>query len=531
MHKKVIPIILALLLSLSIVPGAAAADGPSVDAAYSSGVVTVRGSNFSSGAEYTIRIVNQKLSSIAAMDQVKADAGGSFSASVTTGALGTLSDYIVYVNNQDGTLAGQDSTLTAATAPSTGTKSGSGSAPANPTQQVTVGNGMVVSEITGTPDSSGKVSVSVNPDTAQSLLDNAKKLEAAGGKAVIKIKVTASSGADMSSAGISMGKDAFNQIASQTEASVSLETSVGTVTFSPKAIEAIADAASADLEFLMTRLDPDSLSDAVKAEVGNRPVYNFSITSGGNAISDFGGGSAEISLPYTPESGEDLDAIVAYYIDAAGNLQVMRGVYNPATGMMDFIVPHFSAYFVGYNKVTFADVTKGAWYENAVEFCAARGITTGIDSYNFGPDATLTRGQFIVMLMRAYGLEADSRPADNFIDAGNTYYTGYLSAAKRLSITDGVGNNRFDPDRVISRQELFTLLYRALDLLGELPSAVSGRTLAGFSDTGDIADYAKAPMEALVKGGIVGGSGGRLNPENTSTRAQMVQVLYNTLKL
>ncbi len=135
------------------------------------------------------------------------------------------------------------------------------------------------------------------------------------------------------------------------------------------------------------------------------------------------------------------------------------------------------------------------------------------------------------MLMRAYGIEADTKPTDNFSDAGNAYYTNYLAAAKRLGISTGVGNNRFAPDSHIIRQDMFTLLYRALDVLGELPEAAGNKTTSDFSDTGLISGYAQEAMNALVKAGVVSGSNGRLDPLGTSTRAQMAQVLYNLLSV
>ena len=96
-----------------------------------------------------------------------------------------------------------------------------------------------------------------------------------------------------------------------------------------------------------------------------------------------------------------------------------------------------------------------------------RGLELGISART----TFLTRGQFIVMLMRAYGIQADQRSTDNFSDAGNAYYTNYLAVAKRLGITTGVGNNKFAPDNEISRQDMFTLLYRTLDILGEATQA------------------------------------------------------------
>lgn len=58
--------------------------------------------------------------------------------------------------------------------------------------------------------------------------------------------------------------------------------------------------------------------------------------------------------------------------------------------------------------------------------------------------------QFIVLLMNAYSIAPDAKPADNFADAGDTWYTGYLAAAKRLGISAGVGNNMFAPGKEIN---------------------------------------------------------------------------------
>lgn len=164
-----------------------------------------------------------------------------------------------------------------------------------------------------------------------------------------------------------------------------------------------------------------------------------------------------------------------------------------------------------------------------MNFIAARDITGGTGNGNYSPAAKLTRGEFIVMLMRAYGIEPAENPADNFADAGNTYYTGYLAAAKRLGISAGIGNNLYAPEKHITRQEMFTLLYNALKAIEQLPEGDSGKNLSDFTDAGDIASWANDAMTLLVKTGIAGGSNGALNPSGTTTRAEMAQVLYNLL--
>jgi hypothetical protein len=87
-----------------------------------------------------------------------------------------------------------------------------------------------------------------------------------------------------------------------------------------------------------------------------------------------------------------------------------------------------------------------------------------------------------MMMMRAYGIAPDASPKDNFTDAGSTYYTGYLAAAKRLGISGGVGNNMFTPNKEITRQEMFTLLYNALKVTDKLPEGAAGKPLSDYSD-------------------------------------------------
>ena len=165
---------------------------------------------------------------------------------------------------------------------------------------------------------------------------------------------------------------------------------------------------------------------------------------------------------------------------------------------------------------------------SALESICQQRITVNLEE-PFSLGGFLTRGQFIVMLMKAYGIAPDANSKDNFTDAGSTYYTGYLAAAKRLGISAGVGNNLFAPEKEITRQEMFTLLYNALKAIDKLPPGNSGKSLSAFSDAGDIAPWAKNAMTLLVETGTISGSGNRLSPKDTTTRAQMAQVLYNLL--
>ena len=376
--------------------------------------------------------------------------------------------------------------------------------------------------------STGLGTAKLEAGTVNELAATAKEAEAAGKKAEVEIRIESSASAKALS--LEIPRDSFKKLAEESDAVMTITSAIGSVSLDPKAMEAISGASGAgNISIGIAKADLSGLTPEVRASVGDRPVYDLSVKAGNTEITSFNGGHAKVSLPYSPKPGENENAIVVYYIDNAGKLKTVRGRYDASSGSVTFTVSHFSRYAVAYNEVSFKDVAPGAWYGDAVGFIGAREITTGTGGGNYGPDALLTRGQFITMLMKAYDISPDENPQSNFADAGSTYYTGYLSAAKRLGITAGIGDNKFGPELEITRQEMFTLLYNALKVLGELPENYKGKDLSAFSDANEVASWAKDAMSLFTSTNIISGSGGRLLPAETTDRAQMAQVLYMLL--
>jgi alpha-tubulin suppressor-like RCC1 family protein len=364
--------------------------------------------------------------------------------------------------------------------------------------------------------------------TAQKLYEEALKASEKGQETTVEVKAplqSSASGLDLTLPGSS-----WNGIANKTDANVQINAGFGMVTFDEKATEKISDTAQGkDVTIHIEKVDTASLSQKVKDRVGEHPVFKFGVLAGSSPVTQFGGGKARICIPYTLKPGENKNAIVAYYVDNDGKLKVMIGRYHEDTGTVCFETTHFSYFALGHNTVAFKDVLAGAWYKDAVDFIAAREITEVTEESLFKPGMKLTRGEFIVMLMRAYGIEPDSVPEDNFADAGNAIYTNYLSAAKRLKIAMGAGNNMFLPEKEITRQEMFTLLYNALKVIGKLPAAANTVDVNTYTDASQIAAWARDSMTSLAQAGIIKGSGSKLNPTGTTTHAEMAQVLYNLL--
>ncbi len=399
-----------------------------------------------------------------------------------------------------------------------------------PKTETTGNTATATTTTTATVDDNGKATAAVTREQISDAISQALAeagRQGGGTAAVVEIKVEAP--ADVTSVETIIPKEAIDLAADGNTDALTASTPIAAITFDANALSAISDQTSEDVKITVSKVEVSTLSAEAQQAVGDRPVFNFSVTSGDKTISEFGG-SVSVAIPYTPKDGEDTDAIVIYYINAEGNLEIVSNcIYDPETGTVSFKTNHFSLYAIGYNKVSFNDVAANAWYSKAVGFIAARGIAAGTGGGNYRPDAKLTRGEFLVMMMRAYGIAPDVNPTDNFADAGSTWYTGHLAAAKRLGISRGVGNNIFAPGKEITRQEMFTLLYNALKVINELPKGDTGKPLSSFSDAEQIASWAKEAMKLMTETGTISGSGGKLSPASTTTRAEMGQVLYSLL--
>lgn len=317
------------------------------------------------------------------------------------------------------------------------------------------------------------------------------------------------------------------------QGSLTVETGMGSITVPSNMLTGLEGTDGSRAQITIGQADKDSLSSEVKASLGDRPLIQLHLSVDGRQTGwNNPSAPVRVSIPYTPTAAEltHPESIVVWYIDGSGTVvTIPNGRYDAATGTVTFSTTHFSDYAVAYNNVSFADVSETKWYGTAVRFITAREITDGTGSGMYSPDAKLTRGEFIVLMMRAYGIAPDTNPADNFADAGDTYYTNYLAAAKRLGLSAGIGNNMFAPGKEINRQEMFTLLYNTLKAIGQLPQGDSGIVISDFTDMGQIDSWAMDAMMVLVKTGIVSGSNGVITPLSTTTRSVMAQVLYNLL--
>lgn len=284
------------------------------------------------------------------------------------------------------------------------------------------------------------------------------------------------------------------------------------------------------VQLSINKIDASTLPPAVSARVGNHAVVDVSLLVNGQAVEwNNPDASVQVSIAYVPTPAElaNPDNIIVWYIDNSGNIHtVSNSRYDAEKGMLVFQTNHFSKYAVAYVSSNIEDITALPWANKQIDAIVARDILKVKSVNKFDPKADITRGDFIYGLVKALNLS--TKFDENFADVNAAdYYYNELGIAKKLGISNGVGDNKYNPNGTISRQDMMTLIARALKLTNKLDTTtVDESKLSKFEDHSKIASYAKDAVALVVAEGIIQGDGKNIEPQNKTSRAQAAVVLY-----
>jgi len=304
------------------------------------------------------------------------------------------------------------------------------------------------------------------------------------------------------------------------------------LTFDKAATEALKGL-KGDIAITIKKADAEIPAE-MKNMVGDRPVYDFTVTAGGNTISDFKGGSVKIEVPYIAKDDEDVNAIVIYYIDAQGKFNIVNNcIYNPTTKKITFTTTHFSKYAVGYNKVEYADVS--GWATNAVTYLSARGIISGVGDNKYAPSNNITRADFAVILAKLAGADLSKYTSSRFEDVkASDRYAKAIEWAADNGIVSGVEKDKYAPKALITRQEMAVMITRLAKVMKHTLSTTIEQT--DFADQKAISPYAIEAAKEVQMAGIISGKVKGENkeyffaPKDYATRAEAAQMIYVLIK-
>ena len=302
------------------------------------------------------------------------------------------------------------------------------------------------------------------------------------------------------------------------------------ISFDTNALSAIQAQAGSQITLTVTPAKPADLNSRQKEAVGSAPVFDLTLRSSSGAITDFRGGYATVSLPYTLTAGQNPSGVVVYYLDSTGNITPCTTMYDVRSKSAIFTTGHLSLYFVGYDPTAvwvnpFSDVAEGAWYYDAVRYASENGLMGGYGNGRFGPNDNLSRAQFAQILFNKEG-----RPVVNYLlryndVADGAWYTEAVRWATSQGVVSGYGNGMFGPNDNITREQLAVMLWR----YAGSPAATEKEL--HFTDADKANGYALEALRWAVENGVMGGYGnGQLAPQGLATRAQVAQMLKNFIE-
>ena len=210
---------------------------------------------------------------------------------------------------------------------------------------------------------------------------------------------------------------------------------------------------------------------------------------------------------------------------AGATVEIYKDTTFTAQWMNNWEIVDDIAGAAGSGKEFFTDVKGSAWYYDAVKFAYDYGFMDGVGDNKFNPNGTLTRAMIAQVL---YNLEGETSSYPTVFDdvAKSAWYADAVNWAAASGIVEGKGNNKFDPNAAITRQEMAAILYRYSELKGYDVSDVD--SLSSFTDADKVASWAKEPMGWAVENYVINGKGnGKLDPTGTATRAEVAQILMN----
>lgn len=180
-----------------------------------------------------------------------------------------------------------------------------------------------------------------------------------------------------------------------------------------------------------------------------------------------------------------------------------------------------------YEAVTvFDDLGGVSWARESIEALARRGVINGKADKIFAPNDTVTREEFVKMVVLALNITAEDTSCDFTDVRDDAWYKEYVGKAVRSGLVNGRGDGTFGVGESITRQDIAVILWNGIKSKAESKSA------AEFIDNDDVSDYAKEAVNAMRYLNIIDGyDDNTFRPNNAATRAEAAKLLYKAVQI
>lgn len=257
-----------------------------------------------------------------------------------------------------------------------------------------------------------------------------------------------------------------------------------------------------------------------------KPSFHVKISNSGDGVAkvdkSYASAGAKVTITVTPGRNATVQRITVTDEDG----QRLKLTEN-RDGTYSFTMPSGTAnVYVRFSGsgLPFADVPSGSWYYDDVAYVYDTGLMTGLTATAFGPNLSTTRGMIVTILWRMEN-EPAARHGCPFADVRRgSYYEQAIAWASENGIVTGFDASTFAPDRAITREQLAAILFRFAAYRG-MDAVTLRENLSSFQDQAAISAYAVSALNWAVGEGLMQGTGDKLEPTGSATRAQVAAML------
>ena len=215
-------------------------------------------------------------------------------------------------------------------------------------------------------------------------------------------------------------------------------------------------------------------------------------------------------------------AIVVEAQQANGETTLMAPTYK--NGHVVFTAQKNVTYKLVNNSKTFKDVKTSAWFNEPVQYMAAREWLSGTNN-TFKPNEAITRAMVVTVLYRMAN-EPKAVKTHSFQDVlANRSYTDAVAWAYAQGYIKGYDDTTFGVSKPITREHFAVILWRYAG-----SPKVDG-TLATFKDAKKVGASSKDALIWAVQNSILSGKeDGTLNPKGNTTRAHAAKMMMTFME-
>jgi uncharacterized protein YjdB len=236
-----------------------------------------------------------------------------------------------------------------------------------------------------------------------------------------------------------------------------------------------------------------------------------------------------IAIKVIIDEDTDLDALTPAWFDEETNQWVsIPCIIDVENGLVIFKIDHFTKFAIVQleKRIMFGDVNEGiAWAKDPIEILAGHGIISGTGN-GFEPMRTITRAEYITLVVKAMGIELTESKGRIFTDIdASHWYSDAVETGFNSGIVSGDTDGSFRPNDIISRNEVAVIL-------SNLEESTSGQNLYNltFTDSTEVPAWALSGVKFVAREGLMIGSGdNKFRGSNALSRAEAAVVIYSYL--